>query len=285
MVFNALIDLKDKIHAQLCYQLFVTPLPLKIHKEYQDFAIRACEFITQKRTQVITVRSPRHHVLHHFAQDNPDAKKILITHGWTSRAAYMIRTIRFLHKEGYEVYALDFPAHGEARGYQLTWFEAATILKNTINTLGPFYGVIGHSFGGAMLLNTLNLAGQLPDWELNSLPERAVLMASPTTMRTPVSTLARRIGLSSQGFLKLCETIQHHSHVDIKHLNFRHFIHTGQTEVLCIHGEEDETIAPRESIQFCRRYPHASLALLPGVDHIGVLIDKRVERMVSNFLS
>lgn len=55
-----------------------------------------------------------------------------------SRAAYMVRLIRLLHKEGYEVYAIDFPAHGEAKGIQLPWTDAIAIIKETINQFGIF---------------------------------------------------------------------------------------------------------------------------------------------------
>lgn len=285
MLVKMLTDMKDYFHAQLCYQLFITPLPLKMEEEYRDFASRACEFIVKNRTSMLDFHSPRHYVVHHFAQENnPQAKKILITHGWTSRAAYMIRSIRMLQKQGYEVYALDFPAHGDAHGFQLTWVDAVIILRDTLNKLGPFYGVIGHSFGGSMLLNTLNLASQLPQWQIDAIPERAVLISSPTTMRTPVSKLARRLKLSRPGFLLFRDVIRQQSATSITHLNFRHFINNGKTPVLCIHGQDDHTIDPKESISFCRRYPHASLALIPGIDHVGVLIDKRVENMVCNFL-
>jgi alpha-beta hydrolase superfamily lysophospholipase len=285
MIANILTGMRDFFHAQLCYQLFITPLPIPLEKEYRDFALRACEFVVNNRTKVIDCPSPRHHVIHHFAQlNNPNAKKVLITHGWMSRAAYMVKIIRALHQQGYDVYALDFPAHGEAKGLQLTWTDSVMILKETLNKLGPFYGVIGHSFGGSMLLNTLNLASQLPEWQIDTLPERAVLIASPTNMRTPVSNLARRFKLSGQGYLLLRDAIRQNSDTNITHLYTRHFVKRGQIPVLCIHGNDDRTIDPQESIGFCRHYPHASLALIPGIDHVGVLIDKRVETIVGNFL-
>lgn len=285
MLINRFLEVKDFFQAKICYQLFITPLPIKMPKEYLDFTVRAREFLFDKRCSKMEFDSPRHHVIHRFSQEkglNP--KKVLITHGWTSRAAYMVRTIRILHQQGYDVYALDFPAHGEAKGIQLPWFDAMVILRNTMNNLGPFYAVIGHSFGGSMLLNTLNLAGQLPNWQLTSIPERLVLMASPTRTRTPICHFARRANLSSQGFALFRENIQKHSFININLLNYRHFIRKAQVPVLCIHGQKDSLIDVQESIQFCQKYPHASLALIPDVDHIGILIDKRVENMVGNFL-
>jgi pimeloyl-ACP methyl ester carboxylesterase len=286
MIANRMQALFDFLHAQLCYQFFITPLNLPIEKEYRDFAKKALQFFSAARSRSYVLETPRHHIIHHFEQvGNPLAPKILIAHGWMSRAAYMTRLIRALHQQGYQIYALDFPAHGEAKGMQLPWTDAVAILRQTINNFGPFYSVIGHSFGGSMLLNTLNLASKFPEWQLKREPERVILMASPTCMRMPVSKLARRFKLSGRGFIFLRDLFCHSDTTDIKHLDLRHFINHSKTPFLCIHGEEDDSIMPSESANFCRQYPYASLVLLPGVNHVSVLIDERVENTVCEFLS
>lgn len=286
MITSSLIRVRDILHAQLCYQAFITPIFFPIEKQYRDFAKRACEFIEGRRTEVIHQEFPRHHVLHRFApQKNSKGKKVLITHGWISRAAYMARLIQALHQQGYEVYALDFPAHGEAKGLQLPWTDAVAILKDTINQYGPFYAVIGHSFGGSMLLNTLNIAGQLPEWQLNHQPERAILIASPTQMRSPVNRIAKKLKLSGYGYLQLCQLMKQQARFDIKLVRLHHFIsQSPNISFLCIHGELDKTINTKESIEFCKKYPNARLCLLPDANHVSVLLDERVEELVCNFL-
>jgi len=286
MMPNSLNDIKNYLQAQFCYQLFITPLYMPIPQKYRHFAQRACEYLEGERTEAIHLETPRHHVIHHFKQkNNPHAKKILITHGWMSRAAYMVRLIKALHKQGFEVYALDFPAHGEAKGVQLPWVDAVAILRQTLNNLGPFYGVIGHSFGGSMLLNTLNLANQYPEWKINAEPEHVVLLASPTRMRTPVGRLARQFKLTAKGYLVLRQVFRDSAAIDLKRLDFRHYTSHANTPFLCVHGTEDVAIIPEESIIFCRKYPHASLSLLPNVDHVSILIDERVEDAVCQFLA
>ena len=286
MLANTLTEFRDYVHARLCYQLFITPIHLPIEKQYRNFARRACEFFVENRTEVIHCIYPRHHVLHHFTpHHNSQAKKVLITHGWMSRAAYMARLIFALQKQGFDVYALDFPAHGEAKGVQLPWTDAVLLLKQIMNYFGPFYAVIGHSFGGSMLLNTLNLASQLPEWQLDTEPERVVLMASPTRMRIPIGKLARRFKLSGRGFLFLRKVFRQNAIMDLRKLDFRHYINHAQTPFLCIHGDKDDSIMPCESTIFCQQYPYASLALLPGADHVSVLMDERVEKTVCQFLT
>lgn len=286
MINNSLTHIRDLLHAQFCYQMFITPIHLPIDKKYREFARMACEYIESRRDEVIYQESPRHYVVHRFIPThNPNHKKILITHGWMSRAAYMIRLIKHLHRQGYDIYALDFPAHGEAKGVQLPWIDAVSILKNLINNHGPFYGVIGHSFGGSMLLNTLNLAGQLPEWQLLSKPEKAVLIASPTQMRTPVSKIARRFKLSGHGYLQLRQLIKEQASVDTNLIRLSHFtMQSPETQFLCVHGELDSTIPPKESINFCNHYANSDLFLLPDADHVSLLMDERVEQRVCEFL-
>lgn len=286
MITNSLTHLKDLLHAKLCYQAFITPIHMPLEKKYRDFAKMACEYIEVKRSEVIHHQKPRHYVIHHFSpRTDSRGKKILISHGWVSRAAYMVKFIKTLHEEGYDVYALDFPAHGEARGVQLPWPDAITILKDTINNYGPFHAVIGHSFGGSMLLSTLTLAGRIPQWQLEHKPDRAILIASPTQMRSPINSLAKRFKLTQHGYLHLRELIQKESAIDPSQIHVRHFIsQTPDIPVLCIHGEQDDTVAPKESMIFCKQYPHARLSLLPDADHVSVLMDKRVEQLVCHFL-
>ncbi|MGL5741978.1 MAG: alpha/beta hydrolase [Legionella sp.] len=287
MSTSSLVHVRDLLHAQLCYQAFITPIFIPIDKQYRDFAKQACEFIEARRTEVIHHDTPRHHVLHRFApQHNSKGKKILLAHGWISRAAYMAHLIQVLHQQGYEVYALDFPAHGEAKGLQLPWTDAVAVLKETLNQHGPFYGVVGHSFGGSMLLNTLNLAGQLPEWQLTHSPERAILIASPTQMRNPVNRMAKKLKLSGHGYLQLRQVMRQQAQFDLKLVGLHHFIaQSPKIPFLCIHGESDNTIEPKESIVFCKKYPHATLRLLPNADHVSVLLDNRVGQLVSDFLN
>ena len=285
MIADSLLNLRDFLHAQMCYQLFKTPIPYPLGKEYRELARKACEYLRTERSEMLEFTAPRHYVIHHFAAADPQAKKILIAHGWMSRAAYMARLIRALHQQGFDVYALDFPAHGEAKGLQLPWMDAVGVIKQVLNELAPFYAVVGHSFGGSMVLNALNLAGQYPEWHIASEPERVVLMASPTRMRTPVGQLARYLGLNAKSYLLVRQFFSQHTQVDLKHLAVRYYNSRTNPCFLCIHGEDDYAIPAQESILFCEQYPNASLALLAGINHQNILMDERVEKMICRFLS
>lgn len=286
MITTSLAHIMDVLHAQFCYQVFITPIPFPLEREYRDFAKLACELLEGKRTEVIHEELPRHHVLHHFIPaKKSNGKKILITHGWMSRAAYMMTLTDALHQQGYEVFALDFPAHGEAKGIQLPWIDAVTILKETINQHGPFYGIIGHSFGGSMVLNTLNIAGQYSEWRLNKRPERVIMLASPTQMRNPVTQVAKKLKLSGRGYQQLRHLIEQQAKINLRKISLHYFVNQmPDIPFLCIHGELDETVNPKESIMFCKKYPKSNLHILPDINHVNILMDKRVTELVCDFL-
>lgn len=286
MITASLAHVRDKLYAMLCYQVFITPIHFPMEKEYREFAKLACESMEIMRSEVIHKNLPRHHVLHHFIpRQRANGKKVLITHGWISRAAYMMQLINALQQQGYEIYAIDFPAHGEAKGLQLPWMDAVSIIRETINEYGPFHGVVGHSFGGSMLLNTLNLSGQLPEWKLNYRPNRAILIASPTHMRGPVNRMAKKLKLSGKGYIQLRHILEANAKVNLNRVRLNQFVsQSPHIPFLCIHGGLDETVHVDESIKFCRTYQNADLRILPDADHVSVLMDKRVEQLICEFL-
>lgn len=276
------------LHGEFCYQLFITPIPAPVGREYKVFAQRACEYFEDKRTEAMHLFQPRHYVVNRFAPVEGSRiknKKILITHGWMSRAAYMVRLTDFLTHHGYEVFVPDFPAHGEARGVRLPWTDAVAIIRDIINQFGPFEAAIGHSFGGSMLLNSVNLSGQLDEWKLNEYPQKVVLMASPTRMRSPVNSLARRLKLDGSGYQYLKQVIHSTGPIDAKRVRLQNFIKQNlDIPFLCIHGTEDNRVLASESEIFCEKYPNGELRLLDNADHVSVLMDERVDEEVLDFI-
>lgn len=284
---SSLTNLMDVLQAQFCYQLFITPFHVPLVFEYRELANRGKEYIEEQRTSVIHHDSPRHYVLHCFKPNNvSNGKKVLVTHGWLSRAAYMVRFIRALQLQGFEVYAIDFPAHGEAKGAQLPWTDAIRILRDVLNEHGPFYGAVGHSFGGSMMLSTINLSQQLPELSLDHTPDRLILISSPTRMRTPMFRLAKTLKLTPSGYRHFRQLLIEQADIDPRRLRLRNFLEQQHDiPILCIHGAQDDTIPPQESKLFCQKYPYGELAILPDADHINVLIDERVEQLVCEFMT
>jgi pimeloyl-ACP methyl ester carboxylesterase len=81
----------------------------------------------------------------------PSEKKLLITHGYESSILKFDKYIRPFIKKGYEVLAVDAPAHGESTGKLIN----ALLYKDLIHYLekeyGPIKNYMGHSMGGLAL--------------------------------------------------------------------------------------------------------------------------------------
>lgn len=278
MIINKFNNITDWFYSWLGYQFFITPFRTRPPSDYHQFMHLAQDWFYNNRTDCIERSLPRHYVIHYFSpQTAPNGHKILITHGWMSCATWMAKFINDFTIEGYEVYALDFPAHGEAKGVQIIWEDAVAVIRDTINEYGPFYAAVGHSFGGSMLINAVNLSGQLENFKLSTIPEQIVTMGSPTRMRIPVYLLAKRLQLSANAYKELRRTILTKGQVDPMRLQLKHLM-TQNIKVrwICIHGEDDDVIHPYESQVFCEQVPNSQLILLPKMDHLSLLMDDRI---------
>lgn len=268
---------REYFYGWLGYQFFVTPFRQRPSIHYYPFMDKAQQWFYQNRVEKIIQTVPKHFVLHRFSPRNDcrNRKKVLIAHGWMSCATWMAKYINSFTLKGYEVYAIDFPAHGEAKGLQITWFEALTALRFVFNEYGPFDTALGHSFGGSMLINAINLSGQLPEHRLDVLPNNVITLGSPTQMRSPLYHLAKRFQLSGSTYKALGRAILAQGNIKAEQLQIRRLIKQDlNIQWVCVHGKQDTVVSPIESLSFCELVPNSQLVLLDQVDHISLLMDQ-----------
>src|SRR5271168_67559 len=80
---------------------------------------------------------------------DPQAPKVLIVHGWESRASHFGVMIKALAEAGRCVIAFDGPAHGDSEGTQANVVVFAKTLLKMKDKLGKLDAVVGHSMGAA----------------------------------------------------------------------------------------------------------------------------------------
>ena len=100
-----------------------------------------------------------------------DGPTVLLVHGWSGRAADMAAIGARLAADGMRAIAFDMPAHGSSAGRRTSLAVWMKILTEMGARYGPLSAVIGHSFGGAAAILSL-------DAGLDA--RRAVLIAPPT---------------------------------------------------------------------------------------------------------
>jgi predicted alpha/beta-fold hydrolase len=83
-----------------------------------------------------------------WKSNQPDAKKILIAHGFGSYAYKFESYVVALLKQGFEVLAFDAPGHGSSEGKRINALLYRDMILVINKQFGPLYGIIAHSLGG-----------------------------------------------------------------------------------------------------------------------------------------
>jgi len=78
--------------------------------------------------------------------------RVLLVHGWESRAGHWLAWVPSLLAAGFEVAAIDGPGHGEESGKSTHVLALARAAVQAARALGPLQGMVGHSAGSAACL-------------------------------------------------------------------------------------------------------------------------------------
>ncbi len=131
------------------------------------------------------------------AADGPerpaDAGPVLVVHGWASRSEHMMAVIESIRQGGRDVVAIDLPGHGRSSGRKLNIRLGVTAIAAAWRHYGPFSAMVGHSFGGVVVLNAAQ--GSIQGIPANR-PERMALIASPASIPGLFATVAGWLGIS-----------------------------------------------------------------------------------------
>lgn len=101
-------------------------------------------------------------------------KKVLLAHGFNSNAARWRILCPMLLKKGYQVIALDVPAHGNSDWNRVNGLLYAKVIEQVMNHFKPKI-VVGHSFAGIAYAYYFS--------KLKSLPvEKMILMGVPNDL-------------------------------------------------------------------------------------------------------
>jgi pimeloyl-ACP methyl ester carboxylesterase len=91
----------------------------------------------------------------HYSPQGTDRGKVLVIHGLDASKETMNLLSLGLSDAGFNVYSMDLPGHGDSTvGFNAVL--AARAVASALDELGPETIVVGHSLGGALLLDLAN---------------------------------------------------------------------------------------------------------------------------------
>ncbi|MCO7226483.1 alpha/beta hydrolase [Pleionea sp. CnH1-48] len=202
-------------------------------------------------------------------------KKLLLVHGWESRATQMYGLVPALLNKGYEVIAIDMPAHGHSHG-NISHAEAfiQTILL-TQQHFGEFDAIVGHSLGAAASSIALSRG-------LNT--QKLVLISGPSNIANVLTRFSQYVGLNNkatQHFLTHAGNLVGKQPSDLDAINVTDDI---LVNTLVIHDQNDVEVPMSESQRLMDKFKNAELFITQGLGHRQILKSEEVIDRVSAFL-
>lgn len=210
------------------------------------------------------------------------APKIMVVHGWGSRAEYLARLARDLHATGAEVVMLDLPGHGRSDGRILHLKLAADAISTVGNVFGPFDGAVGHSFGGASLM--VAAGGAFPDVPSFTVG-RIALIGAPTEIESLFKMVSRKLRLTPPAAQNLIQRAEAVGRVRLAMLDTVPIAERLAIPMLVVHAEDDKEVGPHHA----RRYETVGGALkflwANGLGHRRIVSAEPVISGIAQFFS
>lgn len=202
------------------------------------------------------------------------APRVLLMHGWESRAAQLGKWVDPLLARGFEVVAFDGPAHGESSGRRASLPDFVAAIGAVAAEAGPFEAIVGHSLGAGA--SAIAVAGA----HLTGLPavpvDRLVLVAGPDRALDFFRQFAAMMGLNDRvfaGFLAQIEAIGGRS---VEAYSTAAVLASCATPVFVIHDRDDEMIPAATAEAIAAASQASRLLITEGLGHHRIVSDPAV---------
>jgi pimeloyl-ACP methyl ester carboxylesterase len=198
----------------------------------------------------------------------PSRGTVLLLHGWTGRAAFMSAFIEPLLQSGFDIVALDLPAHGRSSGRILHVPLAVAALHALHQRFGPWHGIVAHSFGGPIA--AAFVSGAIPRFEPVPV-ERMVLIAAPSSLPDIFAWFGEAIGLTERGRRALDANVLRIAGRELAEFEGDAMLREAGVPTLLLHAPDDPEVGYRNAERLAAAGPHVALQPLHGLGHRRIL--------------
>lgn len=226
--------------------------------------------------EVVRHRDGDGEVVLHALWQRPGAPRALLVHGWNAAAADWAPLARKLAARGLEVFAVDLPGHGAARGRTSSLPRFVRALERIEREHGPFDVWIGHSMGGNAALTLLARGARA---------RRLVLIGALVRPAWALHGFARAFGLSAAAAEAYLQEIERREAMSLAEVDAERNAARVATPTLLVHDVDDRVVPVEHGESLARQLPAARLLRTRGLGHHRVLADDEVGRAVAAFAS
>ena len=203
------------------------------------------------------------------------SKQILLVHGWESRATQMYGVAQQLLTTGYDVVAIDMPAHGHSKGQTSNPHLFAQTIQLAQQYLGNFEVIVGHSMGAGATAIAVGRGVST---------QKMVLISGPSSIENVLRRFAGFIGLNKSGVNKFVEFISSIVGSTPQDLDTQLLLKNSTIPTLIIHDEQDLEIPVSESKRLASVLKNGQLILSKNLGHRKILKSPEIMQKIVSFI-
>ena len=199
---------------------------------------------------------------------------ILLAHGWESNSYRWRPLVSELIKKGYNVVALDAPAHGRSGSKEFNALLYAEYINVVAKRFKPQI-IIAHSVGG-MAATAFQNKYQTPNLE------KLILLGAPSEFKDIISRYVLMLGYNNRISHQLNKTILKRFGMLPDAFSTAQILNNIKTKGLIIHDKRDTVIPYNDALLINNAFKNATLISTEGLGHS--LNDASVRDHIYNFL-
>lgn len=184
---------------------------------------------------------------------------VLLTHGWESNSARWKPLILELKKKGFNVIALDAPAHGKSGGRAFNAILYAEFINVVAKRFSPDI-IIGHSVGG------MASAFFQHKYQVDKV-KKIILLGAPSEFQDVMKRYTDMLGYNHRIISQIEHTIIERFGLPPNAFSTAKFLATIKSEGLIIHDQDDRIIPYNDALLLKNSFKNSQLITTKGLGH------------------
>ncbi|WP_256597223.1 alpha/beta hydrolase [Legionella hackeliae] len=199
---------------------------------------------------------------------------MLLVHGWDGRGSQLGFFVEPLVSAGFQVIAIDGPAHGDSPGKRTNLGEFSRTLLAIQQELGEFYGIIAHSFGCPVSMLAVDRGFAV---------DKLVLIASPCNLQGIFDHFTAFMKLSSASRHHFQSYIEKEAALKVNDVNLNEIICRIQKPILIVHDKQDTEVSYKEALKLTETLDAYESFFTEGLGHRRILKSEQVLNKIVDF--
>lgn len=249
VVLNGAYRFSKQLAGKWCYRVLAKPPRKELTSDEIQFLAEANQDVLP--VGVMQIRT------YHWPGTGP---KVVLAHGWNSHSGRWLSLVDYLKEEGYDIYALDAPAHGASFGGSFAVVYYADALAALIRKVEP-YAIVGHSAGGMAAAYYLH---HFPDIHR---PQKLSLLATPAELTHFMDSFQKVIGMKKEVLLALEAEFLKRFNKSFAYFSNTHFVRKLRMPGLIIHDKTDDIAPVKGAYDLAENWKGSKLLVTENLGH------------------